>query len=55
MINNWIKCSIKDLVKIQNGYAFKSERFVKNEIPVIKISSINNNQIIIDNSDLSTN
>lgn len=51
MINNWIKCSIKDLVKIQNGYAFKSERFVKNEIPVIKISSINNNQIIIDNSE----
>ena len=40
---------LKEIAKVQGGYAFKSDSFVSNETPIIRIGNIVNNKVIIDN------
>ena len=40
---------LKKIAKVQGGYAFKSDSFVSNETPVIRIGNIVNNKVVIDN------
>ncbi|MBR5592072.1 MAG: restriction endonuclease subunit S [Kiritimatiellae bacterium] len=46
------KCTkrIKDYAEVLGGYAFKSDLFCSNAIPVIRISNINNGCVVPDNS-----
>lgn len=37
---NWITCKISDLCDFQNGYAFKSNDYVENGMPIIRMSNI---------------
>jgi len=37
---NWITCKISDLCDFQNGYAFNSNDYVENGIPIIRMSNI---------------
>lgn len=39
---------LKEIAKVQGGFAFKSDSFVSNETPIIRIGNIINNEIIID-------
>ena len=43
-----------DICKLRNGYAFKSENFTNDGVPVIRISNINDNQATTDKA-LKTN
>jgi type I restriction enzyme S subunit len=36
----WVEKKLGDLIKIQNGYAFKSDKFKNKGIPIIRISNI---------------
>lgn len=47
----WKLGSLKDLVSFQNGFAFKSSKFVKIGQPVIKIKNIGNNTVDILSTD----
>lgn len=40
---------IKDIAKVQGGYAFKSEQFISNAVPIIRIGNINGLTVDIDN------
>lgn len=44
---NWEEKMLGEVVKLQGGYAFKSNEFLKVGIPIIRISDINNNIIRI--------
>ena len=46
------KCSkqIKDYAEVLGGYAFKSDMFCTNAVPVIRISNINNGRVELDDS-----
>ena len=35
---------LKDIAKVQGGFAFKSDSFVSNETPIIRIGNIINNE-----------
>lgn len=37
---NWITCKISDLCDFQNGYAFNSNDYVENGMPIIRMSNI---------------
>ncbi|MBU5315507.1 restriction endonuclease subunit S [Clostridium bornimense] len=39
---------LKDVTKLKNGYAFKSNQFTENEVPIIRINNLQNNKVIID-------
>ena len=39
---------LKEIAKVQGGFAFKSDSFVSNETPIIRIGNIINNEIVID-------
>lgn len=39
---------LKEIAKVQGGFAFKSDSFVSNETPIIRIGNIVNNEIVID-------
>lgn len=41
MREDWTECSLGDLLTLKNGYAFKSSKYVKSGIPVIRIGDIN--------------
>lgn len=46
---NWCWVKFGTVCKFENGYAFKSERFTKNQgIPVVRISNIVDNSIALD-------
>jgi len=52
MMEDWKEYKIKDIAKIVGGYAFKSKDFSSNnKIPIIKIKSIKNKNIIIEGGD----
>ena len=40
---------LKDIAKVQGGYAFKSDSFISGETPIIRIGNIVNNEVVIDN------
>jgi type I restriction enzyme S subunit len=43
--DSWQRVYLKDIASIQNGYAFSSDRFTKNEgMPLIRIRDIGNNK-----------
>ncbi|MBW5410785.1 restriction endonuclease subunit S, partial [Brachyspira hampsonii] len=50
--DEWKTVKLSSLVKIQNGYAFKSSEFQKNGIPIIRISNISNETNYMDMKDL---
>lgn len=39
---------LNDITKLKNGYAFKSNQFIENEVPIIRINNLQNNKVIID-------
>ena len=45
---NWCWVRLKDVCTFENGYAFKSDFFVEDGIPVIRISNIHDNLIDIE-------
>ena len=44
------KVRLEEVCKIQGGYAFKSNQFQKNNIPIIRIGNIQENKVLIDNN-----
>lgn len=44
------KVRLGEVCKIQGGYAFKSNQFQKNNIPIIRIGNIQENKVLIDNN-----
>ncbi len=40
MIEDWVECKLGDLLKLKNGFAFKSSKYTQEGIPVIKIGDI---------------
>lgn len=47
--DDWKKVKLKDVIKVLNGYAFKSNTYVKNGLyKVITISNVKDNDFIID-------
>jgi type I restriction enzyme S subunit len=46
--NNWVECSLGDILKLKNGFAFKSKNYLSEGIPVIRISEIKGQRIFID-------
>ena len=55
MLKNWQNIQVSDYITIQNGFAFKSENFIHNGIPLVKIASIHNNKVIIDENESYAN
>ena len=47
----WRKLIIKDLIKVQNGYAFPSSSFTSSGIPVVKIGNANKSGFNLDKID----
>ncbi|HZK95629.1 MAG TPA: restriction endonuclease subunit S [Prolixibacteraceae bacterium] len=43
--NNWVETELGNILKLKNGFAFKSEDFKDSGIPVIRISNIQNEQV----------
>src|SRR3989339_2145207 len=41
----WKEVELGEVIKLSGGYAFKSEKFVENGIPIIRISNFNNNEV----------
>ncbi len=41
--DNWALCKLGDVMKLRNGYAFKSKDYSAEGVPLIRISDINNN------------
>ncbi|TLS73407.1 restriction endonuclease subunit S [Aliarcobacter thereius] len=48
----WEEKKMGDVSKLQGGYAFKSNEFIKEGIPVIRISNISNNNNYIDDNNM---
>ena len=47
--DDWVKSILGEYVRVQGGYSFNSEKFINNGIPIIRISNIYNDDVIIDN------
>jgi type I restriction enzyme S subunit len=41
MREDWIECTLDDLLVLKNGFAFKSSKYINDGIPVIRIGDIN--------------
>jgi type I restriction enzyme S subunit len=41
MREDWIECTLDDLLTLKNGFAFKSSKYINHGIPVIRIGDIN--------------
>ena len=48
--NLWIKCSLGEVAKLKNGYAFKSEEYQNQGVPIVRISDINDGIVQVENS-----
>lgn len=48
----WEEVKLSKIIKLQGGYAFKSEEFKKSGIPIIRISNISNNSNYMEMSNL---
>ena len=44
----WIKSKLGDLLKLKNGFAFKSKDYSETGIPIIRMSDILNGEIVLD-------
>lgn len=47
-MGKWGMVKLRELSKIQGGYAFKSNQFIKNGTPIIRIGNINEDNINLD-------
>lgn len=47
-MSKWEKVKLGDVSSIQGGYAFKSNEFVKNQVPVIRIGNLNGETVDLD-------
>ncbi len=47
----WKKVKLGEVCKVKGGYAFKSTDFIDYGIPLIKITNINGNKVLIENAD----
>ena len=45
---NWEECALKDIVEIQNGYAFKSSLYSNDGVRVIRITNVQDGYIMDD-------
>ena len=43
----WVMCKLSDLCRIENGFAFSSDNYKSQGIPLVRISNINHNTIDI--------
>ena len=43
---SWIETNLKAYIEVESGAAFKSEEFVENGIPVVKIANISNHTLV---------
>ena len=50
--DEWEEVRLSKIIKLQGGYAFKSEEFKKKGIPIIRISNISNNSNYMEMNDL---
>lgn len=50
LAKGWIECKVGDLIRVKNGYAFKSTDYTKDGFPIIRISEINNGKIDLKNA-----
>lgn len=48
MMEDWVECKLGDLLKLKNGFAFKSKSYLPQGIPVIRIGDIKNWSIDIE-------
>lgn len=51
MKEDWREYTINDVAKIINGYAFKSKDFISSGVPIVKIKSLKDKMLVIDNGD----
>ncbi|MDX1492070.1 MAG: restriction endonuclease subunit S [Pseudohongiellaceae bacterium] len=48
--SNWTLCKLGDVMKLRNGYAFKSKDYSGEGVPLVRISDIKNNVVNIENA-----
>ncbi len=41
----WKEIELKEIIKLQGGFAFQSKEFKDSGIPIVRISNFNNNSI----------
>lgn len=41
--NGWCRCTLKDIAIFESGYAFSSDEYKQNGVPLVRISNITNN------------
>ena len=46
----WVKCRLGDVLFVKNGYAFKSDNYSSEGIPLIRISDIQNGLVLAKNA-----
>ena len=46
-ISGWVQCKFGDIIKLKNGYAFKSSEYTQIGVPIIRISNIKDGLIDI--------
>ena len=47
---DWVECKLGDLLKLKNGFAFKSSKYVESGIPVLRIGDINNWKVNVEDT-----
>lgn len=47
-MGKWETTKLGNVANVQGGYAFKSEKFIKNAVPIIRIGNINDGTVDID-------
>ena len=47
---HWKLCKLGDVIRLKNGYAFKSNDYTEDGIPLIRISDINDNKVTVDSA-----
>lgn len=50
-MGNWIGTTLKNFVEVESGFPFKSESFLNEGIPVVKIANISNYKTVKSNDD----
>ncbi len=48
--NQWARCTLGEIAKLKNGYAFKSQEYQNEGIPILRISDINDGIVQIENT-----
>lgn len=46
----WVLATVGDVIKVKHGYAFKSNDYVENGIPLIRISNVNDDIVSTENA-----